>query len=126
MESLQAGAKCYLTDGSPSDLPTAVRSACRGRSYFSNEMRVLLAEMMLEEYVFRLRHRAAFSNISTLTPRESEVLDSLVNGKTNKEVACELNISIHTVDTHRSRVMRKLNVHSLMDLTKLVLLCSEE
>jgi len=54
------------------------------------------------------------------------VLDSLVNGKTNKEVACELNISIHTVDTHRSRVMRKLNVHSLMDLTKLVLLCSEE
>jgi DNA-binding NarL/FixJ family response regulator len=126
MESLRAGARCYLADDLSADLLRAARLACRGGSYFSDEARVLLTQMMLEEYVFRLRHRATASEINTLTPREREVLQGLVSGRTSKEMACDLAISIRTVDTHRARIMHKLHVHSLMELTKLVLLDSEE
>jgi DNA-binding NarL/FixJ family response regulator len=125
MESLRAGVRCHLPSEAPADLVDAVQSAFRGKSYLTDQTRKLLTDMMLEEYVFRLRNRAAASDIKSLTPRERQVLESLIRGKTNKEIACEFNISTHTAHTHRARILQKLNVHSVAELTKSMLLDSE-
>ena len=120
-ESLQAGAKCYLPDDSPADLALAVESACRGRCHFTGQTRLALTDMFLEDYVSRLQRRGAARRLDMLTNRERDVLQRLINGKTNKEVACELDLSVHTVDTHRARILQKLNLHSLTEVTKYVL-----
>jgi DNA-binding NarL/FixJ family response regulator len=122
MESLRAGVRCHLPSEAPADLVDAVQSALRGKSYLTDQTRKLLTDMMLEEYVFRLRNRVAASDIKSLTPREREVLESLIRGKTNKEIACEFNISTHTAHTHRARILQKLNVHSVAELTTSMLL----
>jgi DNA-binding NarL/FixJ family response regulator len=125
MKSLRAGVRCHLPSEAPADLVDAVQSAFRGKSYLTDQTRKLLTDMMLEEYVFRLRNRAVASDIKSLTPREREVLESLIRGQTNKEIACDFNISTQTVHTHRARILQKLNLHSVAELTKSMLLDSE-
>jgi DNA-binding NarL/FixJ family response regulator len=124
-ESFHAGARCYLDSDSADDVVKAVTSACRGGSYFTDEVRRVLNDMILEEYALRLRHRAVSGRCGTLTSREREILQKLITGRSSKEIASELNISVNTVDTHRARIMQKLNVHSLAELTKYALLDAE-
>lgn len=112
-EMLRAGAKGYLVKDIDDDaLLDAVRAVARGEAYLSPAV----ANAVLEDY------RKHVSNpIDLLTPREREVLQLIAEGKTNKEIATHLNLSVYTVEAHRSRLMEKLNLHSTGDLVRFAL-----
>jgi two-component system, NarL family, response regulator NreC len=113
MRSLQAGARAYLLkDSAPSDLLSAIEAVSQGKSFFSSAIRHLLAE----DYVRVLRQKGAVDSYELLTMREREILQLLAEGKTNKEVASSLNISLYTVETHRSNILEKLGIHSPAEL----------
>jgi len=113
MRSLQAGARAYvLKDSAPSDLLSAIEAVSHGKSFFSSAIRHLLAE----DYVRVLRQKGAVDSYELLTMREREILQLLAEGKTNKEVASSLNISLYTVETHRSNILEKLGIHSPAEL----------
>jgi DNA-binding NarL/FixJ family response regulator len=112
--ALEAGARGYLlkTDTSR-DLATAVESVSANKTFFTANM----AELVLEGY---LRRKSSLPEStdrdSRLTPRQREVLQLLAEGKTSKEVATTLGLSVKTADTHRSNVMHRLKCHSITDL----------
>ena len=72
--------------------------------------------MMVEDYMRQLQHRGAEDSYELLTAREREVLQLLAEGKSNKEVATMLNLSLYTVETHRSNILQKLNLHGTPEL----------
>jgi two-component system, NarL family, response regulator NreC len=109
-EILRAGARGYLLkDSISSDLLAAVRAVSRGEGYLSPGV----SDAVLNDY-----RRHVTDPIDLLTSREREVLQMIAEGKTNKEVATVLNLSVYTVDAHRGRIMEKLNVHSVTDLVR--------
>jgi len=109
-ETLRAGARGYLLKDSPAgDLVTAVRSVASGESYLSPAV----SNAVLDDY-----RRHVTNPIDLLTTREREVLQMLAEGKTNKEIAVVLNLSVYTVDAHRGRIMEKLNLHSITELVR--------
>jgi two-component system response regulator NreC len=113
MRSLQAGARAYLLkDSAASDLLSAIDAVSRGKSFFSSAIRRLLAE----DYVRVLKQKGAVDTYELLTMREREILQLLAEGKTNKEVAAELNISPYTVETHRGHILEKLGLHTPAEL----------
>jgi DNA-binding NarL/FixJ family response regulator len=113
---LAAGARGYvLKTDAKRDLVNAVRSLSERRPFFTSKV----AEMVLEGY----RHRGApvgteIAVGERLTARERQILQLLAEGKSSKEVATALDISIKTADTHRANIMRKLDLHSLADLVR--------
>jgi two-component system, NarL family, response regulator NreC len=109
-EILRAGARGYLLkDQVDSDLLAAVRAVARGEGYLSPAV----SDAVLNDY------RKHVSNpIDLLTSREREVLQMIAEGKTNKEIATVLNLSVYTVDAHRGRIMEKLNLHSVNELVR--------
>jgi two-component system response regulator NreC len=109
-ETLRAGARGYLLKDSPAgDLVLAVRSVASGESYLSPGV----SNAVLDDY-----RRHVTNPIDLLTTREREVLQMLAEGKTNKEIAVVLNLSVYTVDAHRGRIMEKLNLHSINELVR--------
>jgi len=113
LRSLKAGARGYLLkDSLKADLLDAVRAAVRGKSFFSPKV----SQVLKEEYVNELEARGAEDTWDLLTDREREILQLVAEGKTNKEIAAVLNISIYTIDTHRSHILQKLNLHSAPEL----------
>ena len=109
-EILRAGARGYLLkDAISSDLLAAVRAIARGEGYLSPGV----SDAVLNDY-----RRHVTDPIDLLTSREREVLQMIAEGKTNKEIATVLNLSVYTVDAHRGRIMEKLNVHSVTDLVR--------
>jgi two-component system response regulator NreC len=109
-EILRAGARGYLLkDSPPADLLSAIRSVASGQSYLSPAV----SNAVLDDY-----RRHVTNPIDLLTTREREVLQMLAEGKTNKEIAGVLNLSVYTVDAHRGRIMEKLNLHSINDLVR--------
>jgi DNA-binding NarL/FixJ family response regulator len=113
LRSLKAGARGYLLkDSLKADLLDAVRAAVRGKSFFSPKV----SQVLKEEYVNELEARGAEDTWELLTDREREILQLVAEGKTNKEIAAVLNISIYTIDTHRSHILQKLNLHSAPEL----------
>ncbi len=109
MRALTAGAKGYLLkDTAGEDVLPAVRAVCQGKSYFSPG----IAKTLLEDYVRYLRQRKLEDSYDLLTEREREVLQLLAEGKSNKEAANILDLSLSTVETHRTNLMQKLNLHS--------------
>jgi RNA polymerase sigma factor (sigma-70 family) len=113
LRSLKAGARGYLLkDSLKADLLDAVRAAVRGKSFFSPKV----SQVLKEEYVNELEARGAEDTWELLTDREREILQLVAEGKTNKEIAALLNISIYTIDTHRSHILQKLNLHSAPEL----------
>ena len=70
----------------------------------------------MDDYVRQLRQRGVEDSYELLTPRERELLQLLAEGKTTKEIAGVLNLSPHTVETHRANLMRKVNLNSLPEL----------
>ena len=114
-EILRAGARGYLLkDSIASDLLAAVRAVSRGEGYLSPGV----SDAVLNDY-----RRHVTDPIDLLTSREREVLQMIAEGKTNKEVATVLNLSVYTVDAHRGRIMEKLNVHSVTDLVRFAVRC---
>ena len=114
LRSLKAGAKGYLLkDSAESDLITAVRAVARGKSFFSPAV----SKVLLDDYIRKLKRSGAEDAYDLLTPREREVLQLVAEGKSNKEVANLLNLSVYTVETHRSNIMQKLNLKGVPELT---------
>src|SRR5262252_5277661 len=112
-EILRAGARGYLLkESGAEDLVSAIRAVARGESYLSPAV----SNAVLDDY-----RRHVTNPIDLLTSREREVLQMLAEGKTNKEIAGVLNLSVYTVDAHRGRIMEKLNLHSINDLVRFAL-----
>ena len=109
-EILRAGARGYLLkDSLDSDLLAAVRAVSRGDGYLSPAV----SEAVLSDY-----RRQVTDPLDLLTSREREVLQMIAEGKTNKEIAALLNLSVYTVDAHRGRIMEKLNLHTTGELVR--------
>ena len=113
MRALKAGARGYLLkDSAAADLIGAIQAISQGKSFFSPKVSRILAE----DYVRVLKQKGAVDTYDLLTSREREILQLLAEGKTNKEVATALNISPYTVETHRSHILQKLNLHNSAEL----------
>lgn len=113
LRALKAGAKGYLLkDSSEDDLIEAIKAVSEGKAFFSPE----ISRMLVEDYVRDLRKRGAEDSYDLLTAREREILHLLAEGKSNKDIATLLNLSLFTVETHRRNLQDKLNVHSLAEL----------
>ena len=113
MRALKAGARGYLLkDSAPADLLGAIQAVTQNKSFFSPKVSRILAE----DYVRVLRQKGAVDSYDLLTSREREILQLLAEGKANKEVAAALNISPYTVETHRSHILEKLNLHNPAEL----------
>lgn len=113
-EVLNAGARGFLlkTDAAR-DLVAAVEALRRGKTYFTPKV----AAMVLDGYLRRENGTAPERPARRrLTPREREVVQLLAEGKSSKEVAVVLGVSVKTAETHRSNIMRKLELHSVSDL----------
>ncbi|MFB3779305.1 MAG: response regulator [Bryobacteraceae bacterium] len=113
VRALSAGAKGYLLkDSAEADLIRAVRAVSQGRPFFSTA----IAESLLEDYMRRLKQHNLTDSYDLLTDREKEVLQLLAEGKSNKEVATLLDLSLYTVETHRSNLMQKLGLHNTAEI----------
>ena len=109
LKALKSGAKGYLLkDSAEHDLIHAVQAVSEGKAFFSPA----ISKMLVEDYVRQMREQKVEDSYDLLTTREREVLQLLAEGRGNKEVATFLNLSLHTVETHRGHIMQKLNLHS--------------
>jgi len=113
IRALKAGARAYLLkDSAEADLLAAVRALTEGKSFFSPA----ISKILVEDYMRQLESRGAEDTYELLTNREREILQLLAEGRTNKEVANTLNLSLYTVETHRTHILQKLNLHSAPEL----------
>jgi two-component system, NarL family, response regulator NreC len=113
LRALKAGAKGYLLKNSAeADLIQAVRAVAEGKSFFSP----VIGRMLLEDYMRQVAKREVEDSYDLLTPREKEILQLLAEGKTNKEVANVLKLSLYTVESHRGNILEKLDLHSVPEL----------
>ena len=111
---LNAGARGFLLKSDAArDLVAAVEALRRDKTYFTSKV----ASMVLEGYLKGSTGLApAPVSRNRLTPREREIVQLLAEGKSTKEVAVALGLSVKTAETHRSNIMRKLQLHSVSDL----------
>jgi len=113
IRALKAGARAYLLkDSAEADLLAAVRALSEGKSFFSPA----ISRILVEDYMRQLERQGAEDTYELLTNREREILQLLAEGRTNKEVAAMLNLSLYTVETHRTHILQKLNLHSVPEL----------
>jgi two-component system, NarL family, response regulator NreC len=113
VRALSAGAKGYLLkDSAEMDIVRAVQVVAQGRPFFSPQ----IAQALLNDYVKTLQQRGMQDSYELLTDREKEVLQLLAEGKSNKEVATILDLSTYTVETHRTNLMHKLNLHNTAEI----------
>jgi two-component system response regulator NreC len=112
---LMAGASGYLLkeDCDSGELARAIRAVATNQTYLSPK----IGEVVIKDYVRHLSMTAS-SPFSILTPREREVLQLLAEGKNTKEIASSLHVSVKTVETHRNKIMEKLDIRSIAELTK--------
>jgi DNA-binding NarL/FixJ family response regulator len=115
-EVLDAGARGYvLKTDKGRELISAVDAVCNHNTFFTSRV----AEMVLHGYLETSNGALKPMNrAQSLTPREKEVLHLVADGKSNKEVAAGLSISVKTAEAHRINIMRKLNAQSVVDLVK--------
>jgi two-component system response regulator NreC len=117
-QMLRAGASGYvLKQSDSSEVLTAIRAATSGGSFLSPP----ISRTVIDDYVHRAETRGRADDMDLLTSREREVLQLLAEGLSNREIAQQLNISIKTVETHRSNMMNKLGVSSKTELVKYAL-----
>ena len=113
VRALNSGVKAYLLkDSAELDLVRAVRAVAQGSSFFSPA----IAQLLAEDYTRQLQQRGLQDSYELLTEREKEVLQLLAEGKSNKEVATALNVSSYTVETHRTHIMQKLDLHNTAEV----------
>ncbi len=113
LRALKAGAKGYLLkDSAEADLARAIHAAAAGKSFFSPAV----GKVLLEDYMRKLQRSGAEDSYELLTPREREILQLVAEGNSSKEIANLLNLSVYTVETHRARVMQKLNLRGVPEL----------
>ena len=109
---IKAGARGYvLKDASTDELVRAIETVQAGEAYFSKP----IAQIALNQYV---SDADGTKPVAKLSERERQVLALIAEGKSNKEIAMHLGIGVRTIETHRERIMRKLNVHNAAGLTR--------
>jgi two-component system nitrate/nitrite response regulator NarL len=114
LEIIRCGASGYvLKDTSTLELVRAIETVHRGGTYFSSK----ISKFLLDQYVKKVASSDEKTGIE-LTEREQEVLVLVANGKGNKEISVLLNMSARTVETHREKLMKKLNAHTVAELTQ--------
>jgi DNA-binding NarL/FixJ family response regulator len=113
LRALKAGARGYLLkDSAEVDLIKAVHVVAGGKSFFSPAV----SKVLLDDYVRKLSRSGTEDAYDLLTPREREILQLIAEGKSNKDVANLLNLSVYTVESHRSNLMEKLNLKGVPEL----------
>ena len=113
LRALKAGAKGYLLkDSAEGDLIEAIKAVSSGKAFFSPEV----SRMLVEDYMREIKARGVQDSYELLTVREREILHLLAEGKSNKDIAGMLTLSLYTVETHRRNLQEKLNIHSLAEL----------
>jgi DNA-binding NarL/FixJ family response regulator len=113
IRALAAGARAYLLkSATDEDLLPAIRAVASGKPFFSPAVTAVL----VEDYIRRLQARGLTDSFDLLTDREKEVLQLLAEGRSNKEVATQLNVGLSTIETHRANLMQKLNLHSTAEI----------
>jgi DNA-binding NarL/FixJ family response regulator len=113
-EVFKAGASGYLLkDCDFREMLHAIRTVASGETYLCPQ----IATVLRNDYLQRVIHAEALTSTG-LTPREREVLQLIAEGKSTKEIAYAFNLSIKTIEVHRQRIMDKLDIHSVAELTK--------
>lgn len=113
LRALSAGAKGYLLkDSAEEDIVRAVRTVAGGRTFFSPA----ITHSLLEDYMRRLQQEGQQDSYALLTDREKELLQILAIGKTNKEAATTMGVSLSTVETHRANLMQKLGLRNTAEI----------
>jgi two-component system response regulator NreC len=113
LQALQAGARAYLLkDSADTDLIRGVSAAAAGKSFFSP----VVAKVMLDDYLRHLSQKGIVDRYQALSEREREIFQLIAEGHSNKEIADLLSVSPSTIDTHRTHILQKLDVHSTAEL----------
>lgn len=113
LRALAAGARAYLLKyATDEDLLPAIRAAANARPYFSPAV----TSVLVEDHLRQLQSRGLTDSYHLLTDREKEVLQLLAEGRSNKEVAVLLEVGVSTIETHRSNLMQKLNLHNTAEI----------
>ncbi len=113
LKALKSGAKAYLLkDSAEDDLINAIKAVTEGKAFFSPA----ISKMLVEDYMRQMREREVEDSYELLTTREREILQLFAEGKSVKEVATILDLSLYTVETHRSNIFQKLDLHSVAEL----------
>lgn len=113
LRALKAGARAYLLkDSAEADLSRAIQAVTEGKSYFSPAV----SKVLLDDYMRKLQRAGVEDSYDLLSPREREILQLVAEGKSSKDIANLLHLSVYTVETHRSNIMQKLNLKGLPEL----------
>jgi len=115
VEGMEVGASGYVLKDSPAaQLVAAVRDICRGGSYLSPRM----LSQLVDDFRSRIKSANRLPRFATLTTREREVLKMLAEGNSVKEIACDLSLSVKTIEAHKFNLMRKLDIHNKAQLVQ--------
>jgi len=113
-KALREGVSGYvLKESASAELVEAINTVVSGKTYLSPQ----IADVVINDYRKQLLDKE-YSADSVLTKKEREILQLFAEGKSTKDIAYSLNVSVKTVETHRSRMMEKLDMHSIAELTK--------
>ena len=114
VESLRAGARGYLLkDSAPEELLQVIERVQSGEIYLSSK----ISSQLIRDYI-GMTESGESSAYTVLSAREREVLQLVAEGRSTKEIAGQLSVSIKTIETHRKQIMDKLDLHSVAELTK--------
>ncbi|HTD87571.1 MAG TPA: response regulator transcription factor [Candidatus Binatia bacterium] len=115
LQIIRSGAQGYvLKDTSPDELVRGIQAVQNGEAFFSPSVSGVVLQLLRDE------NRASDRNSESvpLTPREAQIVKLVATGKTNKEIASELNVNVRTVETQRYQLMRRINVRNAAELTR--------
>ncbi len=115
IEMLKGGASGYLLkDCDPMELIDAIRTVMLNQIYLTHS----ITDIVVKKYIQQQLPNASSTSYSILTAKEREVLQLLAEGKTTKQIALRLNVSVKTIGTHRRNIMDKLKIFNVAGLTK--------
>ncbi len=113
LRALKAGARGYLLkESAEAELVSAIHAVHHGKAFFSPAV----SKVLVQDYVRQLQDKDIEDSYELLTVREREILQLIAEGKSNKDVANLLNLSVYTVETHRGNIMVKLGLHTVPEL----------
>ena len=113
LRALKAGARGYLLkESAEAELIAAIRAVRDGKAFFSPA----ISRLLVEDYVRELQVRGGDDSFELLTTREREILQLIAEGRSNKDIANILNLSVYTIETHRGNILEKLNLHTIPEL----------
>lgn len=114
-QALRSGVAGYvLKDAAPLELDFALQAVMRGETYLSPRV----SSQVVQSLVDRSPAVSAESGLALLSPRQTEILKSIASGRTTKQIAFDLGVSIKTVETHRGQIMERLDIHDLAGLVR--------